>query len=88
MDEFFRIDRKKAIVIGCANYEELREQEGFEGFQDIPESLEDIKVVKAGLRRLDFDKEDISVLEDPSWMDIKLIIGETVNNIIRSYMEE
>ena len=65
-------------MIGCSEYGELREQEGFEAFQDIPESMSDVKVVK----------EDIHVLLDPSFMDIKLAIGETCNTIIRSYMEE
>ena len=49
---FFQANIKKAIVIGCSEYGELRKIEGKEGFEDIQEAMEDIKVVKAGLRRL------------------------------------
>ena len=88
IDEFFRVDKRRAIVIGCSEYGELQKLDGFSGFQNIPESKSDVKVVKAGLRRLDFGKEDIHVLLDPSFMDIKLAMGEACNNIVKSKLEE
>ena len=54
--EFFKIDTKKAIIIGCNNYDQLRDIEGNEGFGNIPEVEDDIKVVQAGLRRLRFHR--------------------------------
>jgi len=88
VNEFFRIHRRKAIVIGCSSYDKLRQIEGFEGFQDIPESLEDVKFVKTGLRHLHFKMEDISVLTDPSWVDIKLELSKTGNDIVEKYEHE
>ena len=76
------------MVIGCSEYDQLREKEGYEGFQDIPEAIEDLKVVKAGLRRLGFAKDNIKVLENPNWMEIKLAMNETVNEIIKAYMDD
>ena len=42
-----------------SEYDGLREIEGKEKFSDLPETLTDIKVVKAGLVRLGFEKEEI-----------------------------
>ena len=56
---FFEAGAKIAIVIGCSDYAELRNIEGKEGFQDIPEAQQDIKIVKAGLKRLGFSKTEI-----------------------------
>ena len=35
---FFQVNVRKAIVIGCSKYNELRNIEGKENFQDIPEA--------------------------------------------------
>ena len=73
---FFRTDKKKAIVIGCSLYDELREIEGKEGFADIPESMDDIMVVEAGLRRLGFKKQDITVLRDPVYQEVAIAMND------------
>ena len=54
MSAFFQADIKKAIIIGCSEYEELRNMDGLKGFADIPETLDDIMVVRQALRRLKF----------------------------------
>ena len=88
VEEFFRVDHKKAIVIGCGNYDQLREEEGYEGFQDIEESLMDVRVVRAGLRRLGFKKRDIVVLKDPDYVDVKLAMNDLMNFVLRAYKHE
>ena len=45
-----------------------------EGFSDIPEALEDIKVVHAGLRRLRFAKDEITMIENADYMQVKIAI--------------
>lgn len=64
---YFRVGKKKAIIIGCSEYDELRQIEGKEGFADLPEALNDIKVVKASLKRLGFFKENIDILVNPNY---------------------
>ena len=59
MSAFFQPQKRKALVIGISDYFELRQQEGKDGFIDLPEVHKDVKVVTAGLRRLNFAKEDI-----------------------------
>ena len=43
--------RKKAIVIGCSEYANLRNLTG-KGYGDINEALDDIKIVRQGLKQL------------------------------------
>ena len=87
VEEFFRVDHKKAVVIGCSNYDQLREEEGFEGFQDIEESMSDIRVVKAGLRRIGFQQEDIVVVKEPDYVDVKLAMNDLMNFMLRAYKQ-
>ena len=39
LSSFYHPDVKKAIIIGCSEYEELRKIEGKEGFGDIEEAM-------------------------------------------------
>ena len=41
----FKVHKRKAIIIGCSEYDNLREITG-KPYGDIEESLNDIKVVK------------------------------------------
>lgn len=45
-----------------------------EGFSDIPEAIEDMKVVHAGLRRLRFAKDEITMIENADYMQVKIAI--------------
>ena len=85
ISSFFIPDRRKAIVIGCSDYSVLRSKEGMEGFSDIPEALEDIKTVYHGLRRLRFAKNEIIMLEDADYMQVKIAIDSTNNEIYDNY---
>ena len=76
MNQFFRADIKKALVIGCSEYGELRNIEGKGGFSNIEEAMDDIKVVQAGLRRLQFKSKEIQVMENPNYMEIKMAIDQ------------
>ena len=49
--------------------------------------MEDIKVVKAALRRLQFKKKDILVLKNPDRMDLKLAMNDIMSFIIRSHKQ-
>ena len=72
-------------MIGCSDYSELRKMEGMQGFSDIPESLEDIKVVYAGLRRLRFKREEITMLIDGVYMEVKMAIDQAMNAIYENH---
>ena len=64
--------RKKAIVIGCSEYANLRKLTGKNGYGDINEALEDIKIVRQGLKRLRFKKKDIKMLINPSYEELRI----------------
>ena len=87
MSTFFKAEVRKAIVIGCSQYEELRQIEGKENFADIPETLDDIKVVKAGLKRLQFQSSEIEILKDPNYQKIKIAIDSASREIFENYEE-
>ena len=77
ISSFFKIDARKAIVIGSSIYDKLRETKGNEGFSDLPEVYQDVKTVVAGLRRLKFHKSQIQVMLDPSFSDVKHAIDQS-----------
>ena len=81
----FRIDARIALVIGSSIYDRFRLIQGREGTQDLPETLEDIKVVCAGLRRLKFKRHQIRVLVDPDWSDLSITIREITLQVIKNY---
>ena len=82
---FFQADIKLAIVIGCSEYGELRKLEGKGGFSNIEEAMDDIKVVQAGLRRLQFRRKEILVLNNPTYMEIKKAIDNASATIYETY---
>lgn len=84
---YFSADVKRAIIIGCSDYEQLREIEGKEGFADIPESMEDIKVVKAGLKRCGFAKEKMVILKDPEYMQVAIAINQCTADVYNDFMQ-
>ena len=84
---FFKVNIKQAIVISCGDYGELREIEGKEGFQDIPEVDEDASLVYAGLRRLKFAKSEITMLNNPVYQEIKIAIDKVSAQIYTNYRE-
>ena len=55
--------------------------EGKENFDDIEESLTDIKVVQQGLKRLGFTKDEIVVLKNPEHGDVLVKMNETMNQV-------
>ena len=81
---FFQVDVKKAIIIGCKKYEQLRIIDGKQNFKDIPETQNDIKVVYAGLRRLKFEQSDIVILRDPKYPELKIAIDQLSADIYRN----
>ena len=61
----FRIHKKRALIIGCNEYANLRELTG-KPYGDLDETMEDIKVVRQGLRRFKFLKKNIVTLINPN----------------------
>ena len=87
MVEIFQVDRKVALVIGCSSYDKQREKEGKSFPQDLPETMDDVEVVKAGLRRLGFLDQNIRVLLDPEFSDISMALKE-INLEIEKLLKE
>ena len=83
MSMYFKADVKMALVIGCADYSMLREIEGRENFADLEDAMEDVKVAKAGLKRLGFTK--ILVLKDPEYMKVSMTIMDIKREIWNNY---
>ena len=84
----FRFDRKVALVIGCSSYAKQRENEGKDFPKDIPETMEDVKVVCAGLKKLKFSDQNIRVLIDPDFSDISLALKEINLEIEKLFKEK
>ena len=61
--------KKNAIIIGCSEYANLRRNTN-KTYRDLPESLEDLKVVKHGLKRLKFRQNEIKMLTNPNYNQI------------------
>ena len=66
----FRIHKKRALIIGCSEYANLREMTG-KPYGNLDETLEDIKVVRQGLRRFKFLKKNIVTLINPDAAEVK-----------------
>ena len=82
MSDFFKAHRRKALIIVCSDYENLREMEGKENFDDLPEVHKDKRVVEAGLRRLGFAKRDITRIENPDANTVKLEMKKLAIEVI------
>ena len=65
----------------------MRLVEGKEGFVDINEAMDDIKIVIAGLRRLMFARDEITTLSNPTYQDIKKAIDESSASIYENYTQ-
>ena len=61
---FFKVQKKRALLIVCNEYANLRELTG-KPYEDL-ETTEDIFAVKHGLQSLKFLKEDIFTLINPN----------------------
>ena len=66
----FRIQKKRALIIGCNEYANLRELTG-KPYGNLEETMEDIKVVRQGLRRFKFLKKNIVTLINPDAAEVK-----------------
>ena len=69
----FRVQKKRALIIGCNEYANLREQTG-KPYGNLEETMTDIKVVRQGLRRFKFLKKNIKTLINPDAMEVKFEI--------------
>lgn len=76
----FKVHKRKAIIIGCSEYENLAEISG-KPYGNIEESLKDIKVVRQGLRRFAFKKKDIKTYINPDCMEVKFAISDAYREI-------
>ena len=72
--KYFKHSRKKAIAIAVSDYSELRKHEGKERYEDLNETLHDVKNMVSGLKALGFADDDIVTLREPSWNDLHLLL--------------
>lgn len=70
-DVLFKPDKYAALLIGCSEYEKLRQKDGFQAFNDMPSALKELDKVKENLYKIDFKDEDIVALENPLCKDVK-----------------
>ena len=84
MSDFFQAHRRKALIIVCSDYENLREMEGKENFADLPEVHTDKLVVEAGLRRVGFIDEDMTRIENPDLRTIKDEIKKLTREVMKN----
>ena len=83
----FAYNRKIAVIIGVSKYDELRKEEAFKDIKDLPAVKEDLKTIELGVMHLGFTKDEIQVMEEPSFADIKKTMY-TVQNKIYNANEE
>ena len=79
--KYFGHTRKKALVIGCSDYAALREIEGKEKYGDLVETINDVKNVVSGLKRLGFEDANITILKEPNWNELHLNVIELAGDI-------
>ena len=65
---FFKVDKKIAIVIACSEYDQV------EKFADLPEAMDDANEVVEGLHRLKFNEEEITVIKNVGYQEVKIAI--------------
>lgn len=61
--------------------------DGLGGFADIPEALDDIKVIRQGLKRLKFKSEELLLLKNPSYQEIKVAIDQSSRDIYQNNID-
>lgn len=54
ISDFFRIDHREALLIGCDKYDQLRQTEGNEKYSDLTQVPEDLVNVADGLKQIGF----------------------------------
>ena len=69
---FFGHTRKKALIITAAKYDQLRQVEGKQKYADLVETYNDKTTIIAGIKRLGFEEDTISVLTDPNWQQLHM----------------
>ena len=62
------------MVIAVSDYSELRTNPGKELYENLNETLNDVKNMNKDLKRLGFTEEDIIILKEPSWNALDLLM--------------
>ena len=73
---FFKHSRKRALIVTVSRYDKLRAVEGKSRYSDLPETVKDQETIIAGLQRLGFSKDTMTVLTDPSWHVLNNTLSE------------
>ena len=84
---YFSYTKKKAIIVVVSDYSALREIEGKEKYNDLPETLNDLNEIVKGIKHLGFTSDDIMILQEPSWNELHLKVIELAGNLHKSGME-
>ena len=66
-DKRFVPDKRLYFLVGNKNYKARRDDEGYEGFGDLPAVLEDMERVKRGLLELGAHPSEIIEIFDADW---------------------
>ena len=85
--KYFKVSRKRALVTIVSDYSALREIEGKENYEDLPETIEDLKNILKGLRHLGFEDDDITILKEPTWNDLHLKVIELATDLHKTSMD-
>ena len=75
-------DRCYWIIIKNKNYEVLRNDPNWSGFEDIPNVDADAMNAKAGFMSLGASIADITTVENASFEDLKSLFGGVQRNVI------
>jgi len=72
--KYFVPDKKIALIVGSSEYGELRKDDAFRGFQDLPIVSADMSVVERGLLDLKFQRDEIRIERNPDFEKWKILI--------------
>ena len=78
-------DRCYWIIIKNKNYEVLRNDPNWSGFEDIPNVDADATNAKAGFISLGASIADITTVENASFEDLKSLFGGVQRNVIQNW---
>ena len=85
--QYYAHDEKIAIVVVCSKYDKTRSREGCgggQGYQDLSEVLADRDTVLSQLAKLSFSKDEIVVMEDPSYHEMNIYMRELALKIAKA----
>ena len=83
---YYSHEEKLAVVVVCSRYDKTRMREGncCLGYQDLEEVLADRDTVLEQLTKLGFTRDEIIIMEDPSFNDMNIYMRELALQIAQA----